>query len=154
MSQLPTLDTAIIPGIRRVFSTIREISGAAAIFGSTEVLPPNTVMRTLRWQADATLNFCRQITLRLAYGMTPVPVADDFTGTGRILPDIGEQGRTAVYHPDPLNSAVDLPVNFKLPATQGRILFHIIASDPATVNVQLRMILDGLIRLGTADGSR
>lgn len=150
----PTIDTALIPGIRRVIEINQNLSASTIARFSTSRITARSVLRSMGFIADTTLERAINIFIRIAFGDTTSPAAADFRGTGLIMPDGGTAGGTPEFAPDPATAAADIPVNFQLPDRQGRLLFEVNNTENVIIVLKIRLILDGLGRIGGGDGGR
>lgn len=153
MPDAPTIDTALIPGIRTVFELNGGIAASSTSRFATPIIPARSVLRSVYFAADAALSQAIDLRLRIAFGNTLSPAASDFIGTGLILPDTGPAEAAFDYTADPGNSAVPQEYNFQLPDRAARLLIEIQNVNTTQIFSKLRLIIDGLGRLGTNHGS-
>lgn len=154
MSQLLTLDTAIIPGIRRGVSLVGSVSATTTIARATQNIPARSILRTLLFAAEGVQSVASGLFLRLAYGATSSPAESDFVGTNLLWPTSGFEGLVSEWHADPAGHARDFPLNLQLPDTQGRILLRLENDSGLIIRFKIQMVIDSLIRLGDHIGRR
>ncbi len=147
----PVIDTPLNPGIRRVWYTSIEITSLATSRFASPRIAARSVIRTLYFAVDTDLKQASVVTLRLAFNDTTSPIAADFIGTGLLLPDLGRTGSAPRFGAEPQNSASHLELNWQLPSRQSRLIAEITNGTLATVQIVLRMIIDGLSRTGADD---
>lgn len=148
MPDAPTIDTALIPGVRRLWSPTFFAGSTVTVTGVSPLFPARSIIRTFLCYADASGEDLALIDFELAFGNTLGPASADFLGTGRILPDVGRVGLTQGYHPDPQTGPINLPVNWLLPNRTLRLLVRITNNSPANMNLTLRLVIDSPIRIG------
>lgn len=150
----PALLPPLISGIRRVFVIGLSVAATSINRIAFQLVPARSVLRSIYFAADATLVETRFVNLRLAYGKTASPNADNFNATGLILPNASQVAVVQPYTADPAVSAQDLPYNFQLPAHDGQLLCEFENLNAMPIVLRLRMVVDALARLGDANGSR
>lgn len=150
----PTLDTALIPGIRRGVSLAGSQAATSASAFATQNIPAKSILRTLLFAAEGVQSVATGLFLRLAYGATRTPLEGDFVGSQLVWPTSGFEGQVSEWHADPAGHARDFPVNLQLPDTPGRLLLRIENDSGLIIRFKIQMVIDSLIRLGDDHGRR
>lgn len=154
MHDTPTIDTTLIPGIRRLWFVGRTVPTLDTIFFASSRIAARSVIRTLYFASDADLLISSLVTLRLAFNDTLSPAAADFSGTGLILPDMSAGPSDLRFGAEPQASAHHLAVNWQLPNRQSRLIAEVLNSSTSAAQIVLRLVIDGLSRTGDQDGLR
>lgn len=152
MHPAPTLDTPLISGIRQVFVYGATVAITSVTRIAFTIVPARSVLRSIYFAADTTLSESRFVVLRLAFGRTNAPVAEDFVGTDLIIPNASEVLTDQPYSADPAVAARDIPYNFQLPDRAGQLLCEFLNSLGTVTDLRLRLVVDGLGRIGHDNG--
>lgn len=154
MNHPPTLDTPLIPGVRKLFSVSGIVTSIGTRFLSSPLIPARSIIRNLFYTADVELENARFVTLRIAFNDTLSPTASDFVGTGLILPDLSQAAAAPAYNAQPELNSAPITLNWQLPNRQSRLIFLLENFTLVTISFVLRLLIDATIRVGADDGSR